>query len=148
MGMTDGKKPPQRKPDKSHWVNLVLTAAFVGFLCYQLGYRQGSLGHQDFTIRTQQAASQKLLEQGGNQAGSAQEVPSAGQPDTLIDLNHADAEELQQLPGIGPERAEAIIRYREENGFFLSTEEVMDVPGIGEGIYEDIRDLITLDYHD
>lgn len=51
---------------------------------------------------------------------------------TEIDLNTAGAEQLCLLPGIGPEKAAAIIAYRETYGGFLSLEEVLEVPGIGE----------------
>lgn len=57
-----------------------------------------------------------------------------------IDLNHADADELTALPGIGPVLAEAIVAYREENGPFRTLEELMRVPGIGESVYQGIRD--------
>ncbi len=56
-----------------------------------------------------------------------------------LDINSASLEELQLLPQIGPTRAEAIIRYRQEHGAFGTTEDIMQVPGIGPGIYERIR---------
>jgi competence protein ComEA len=67
---------------------------------------------------------------------------ATGQP-LLVNINTATAEELAALPGIGPAIAEAIIAYRQDNGFFTTTEQVMDVPGIGESKYEQIRGLIT-----
>lgn len=60
-----------------------------------------------------------------------------------IDLNTATVAELSALPGIGEKRAEAIIEYRTQHGPFTSTGEVMEVSGIGPGIYEQIKDLIT-----
>lgn len=60
-----------------------------------------------------------------------------------IDLNSASEEDLIRLPGIGPVRAQAILDYRERNGFFLTTREIQNVYGIGEGIYDDIADLVT-----
>lgn len=50
-----------------------------------------------------------------------------------IDLNRADAEVLDTLPGIGPRLAERIIALREEKGGFRSTEELLAVKGIGPG---------------
>lgn len=47
-----------------------------------------------------------------------------------IDLNNATREELMTVDGITPEGADAIIQYREENGFFQSVEEIRDLPGI------------------
>lgn len=49
-----------------------------------------------------------------------------------IDLNTADAETLCLLPGVGPEKAKAIIAERESNGRFSSVEDAARVPGIGE----------------
>ncbi|MCD7777972.1 MAG: ComEA family DNA-binding protein [Clostridiales bacterium] len=60
----------------------------------------------------------------------------------LININTADAEELEELPHIGEKTAERIIAYREENGGFLSPEEIMNVKGIGESTYNDIKDNI------
>ena len=60
-----------------------------------------------------------------------------------VDINSADAEELQRLPGIGPVKAQAIIDYRNAYGGFVSVEEIMEVRGIGEATYEKIKDYIT-----
>ncbi len=63
----------------------------------------------------------------------------------LVNLNTADAGRLKTLPGIGESRASDILSYREKNGAFRSVEEIMQVPGIKESIYEKIRDMITVD---
>lgn len=77
---------------------------------------------------------------------SSEPEPSASSDTatTLINLNTATAEELNTLPGIGPARAQAIITYREEQGEFYTIEQVMEVDGIGEGIFEQIREFITV----
>ena len=62
-----------------------------------------------------------------------------------VNINTADAELLQTLPGIGQAKAAALIRYRETNGNFKTTEEIMKVPGIKNAAYEQIRDLITVE---
>ena len=62
----------------------------------------------------------------------------------LIDINIASQAELETLPGIGPTTAQKIIDYREENGPFQTTEELMNVSGIGPGTYERVKDLITV----
>lgn len=62
----------------------------------------------------------------------------------LIDLNTASVEALKTLPGIGDVRAQAIVAHREQNGPFSSTEQVMEITGIGEGTYESIKDLVTV----
>jgi len=59
-----------------------------------------------------------------------------------LDLNLATRTELEQLPGVGPVLAEAILNFRRENGRFHFIEELMDVPGIGEKKFLNIRDLV------
>ena len=61
-----------------------------------------------------------------------------------IDLNTADAADLQRLPGVGPALASAIVDYREANGGFQTVEDLKKVPGIGEKRFESIRDSITI----
>ncbi|TES89062.1 MAG: ComEA family DNA-binding protein [Anaerolineales bacterium] len=62
-----------------------------------------------------------------------------------LDINTATQEELELLPGIGESKAQAIIEYRETNGPFTTIEQIQNVPGIGPGIFEDIKDLIIVD---
>ena len=62
----------------------------------------------------------------------------------LVDLNHASREQLMTLPGIGESKADAIIRYREENGPFSCTEDVMNISGIKNSVYEGIKEEITV----
>ena len=62
----------------------------------------------------------------------------------LVDLNHASREQLMTLPGIGESRADAIVRYREENGPFSCTEDVMNISGIKNSVYEQIKEQITV----
>lgn len=63
----------------------------------------------------------------------------------MINLNTADAGRLQTLPGIGESRAADILSYRERYGGFQTIEEIMQVPGIKESIYEKIKDKIMVD---
>ena len=70
--------------------------------------------------------------------------PDSLLPGEVIDINTADAYDLQRLPGIGEKRAEAVAAYREEHGPFQRPEELMEVSGIGPGIFEDLRDYITV----
>lgn len=59
-----------------------------------------------------------------------------------INLNTASVSELMNLPGIGESKAEAIISYRSEKGTFSKVEDLMQIPGIKEGVYSKIKDLI------
>ncbi len=61
-----------------------------------------------------------------------------------ININTALQEELATLPGIGETLAERIVAYREENGSFKDTKELLNVSGIGEAKWEAIRDLICV----
>ncbi len=64
--------------------------------------------------------------------------------DGLVNINTAGQTDLEILPGIGPSTAANIIAHRDANGPFLTIEAIMDVPGIGEGKFEAIRELITV----
>ena len=61
-----------------------------------------------------------------------------------IDLNHATAEELMKLPGIGEKRAADIIRMREQKGSFNSIEELLEINGISEKLLNSIYDQLIL----
>lgn len=61
-----------------------------------------------------------------------------------ISLNKASLEELDKLSGVGPATAQSIIDYRQKMGGFMSVEEIKAVSGIGEKLYEKIKDEISL----
>lgn len=61
-----------------------------------------------------------------------------------IDINNADVEELMTLEQIGEVRAKEIIAYREENGGFFSTEEILCIDKIPKSVYYKIKDRITV----
>lgn len=82
---------------------------------------------------------QKELEQ--EQAPAAEQT---GTEDGRININTASAAELMSLNGIGEAKAANIIAYREEHGKFLAVEELMNVDGIGEGVYAKVQDKITV----
>jgi competence protein ComEA len=62
----------------------------------------------------------------------------------LININTASIAELDTLPGIGATLAQRIVDYREQNGPFIDTEDIINVPGIGSGNYERFKDMITV----
>ena len=72
-------------------------------------------------------------------------VTIPGAQGSLTNINTASQEELEALPGIGPVLAQQVIEYREANGPFPSIEAIQNVPGIGPGIFEKIKDLITVE---
>lgn len=61
-----------------------------------------------------------------------------------IDINAADEEQLQLLPGIGPVLAQRIVQWRQENGNYEIPEDLLAVEGIGLATLEAIRDMITI----
>ena len=61
-----------------------------------------------------------------------------------MNINTADADELDTLPGVGPATAEAIIEDRESNGEFTCIEDIMRVSGIGEAKFADMQDYICV----
>ncbi|WP_153722279.1 helix-hairpin-helix domain-containing protein [Sporosarcina cascadiensis] len=62
----------------------------------------------------------------------------------LININTANETEFQQLPGIGPSKATAIVKYREANGAFSQLDGLKEVSGIGDKTFEKLEALITL----
>lgn len=68
----------------------------------------------------------------------------SGNKEEKVNINRASKEELMTLSGIGESRAEAILQYRTEHGTFASIEDLKNVSGIKDGIYEKIKDKITV----
>ncbi len=61
-----------------------------------------------------------------------------------VNLNAASADQLEALPGIGPQTAARIVEYRQKHGGFKKIEELMNVKGIGEKSFLKIKPLITV----
>jgi competence protein ComEA len=61
-----------------------------------------------------------------------------------VDVNRASAAELEELPGVGPATAEAIIAHREQSGPFATVDDLLDVRGIGEAKLEQLRHRVTV----
>lgn len=72
------------------------------------------------------------------------EAKQASSSTDLININTADLTELQQLIGIGPSKAQAIISYREENGPFQAIEGLLEVNGFGEKTFEKLKSMIKI----
>lgn len=61
----------------------------------------------------------------------------------LVNINTADLSMLMTIPGIGEQKAKNIIKYREENGLFNEISDITKVSGIGNSLYESIKEYIT-----
>jgi competence protein ComEA len=64
--------------------------------------------------------------------------------DIRVNINTADETTLMSLPGIGKAKAKSIVEYRNKNGSFKTTEDLMKIPGIKEGLFAKIEDLVTV----
>ncbi len=121
---------------------LVLTALFLG-TCAAC-----------FLARRAESAPVRVTATRAEEPSPAQPVPEEDSwPDSLLpgerlSLNSASAADLTRLPWIGQTRAQAIVDWREANGPFLRPEDVMEVKGIGPGIYGEIEAYITVDITD
>jgi competence protein ComEA len=74
--------------------------------------------------------------------GSGTGVAGPGAP--MVNINSAGQAELEQLPGIGPVTAQAILAYRSERGTFSSVDELLEVSGIGDATLADVAPYVTL----
>lgn len=81
---------------------------------------------------------------GSSGSSTAGAGPTDGTPATRTNVNTADVQELQKLPGVGPATAAAIVAQREKSGPFRSVDDLLEVRGIGEVKLEGMRDLVTV----
>ncbi len=94
----------------------------------------------------------RVPEKAGQAAGAAAATKGAGTQGTaagaadggLVNINTADAQQLDALPGVGPAMAQRIIEYREQNGGFQQPEDLKKIKGIGEAKYSKLKDKICI----
>ena len=80
----------------------------------------------------------------GSIDGNSTVIASTSEGQAKININKADENELQNLPGIGPSKAAAILEYRNTNGPFKVVEDLKNISGIGDKTYEKLKDLIVV----
>lgn len=109
-------------------------------------------GQQIYVPTKEEAEKGKAGQPSGGAAdpgtgGAVTEAAGTGetQGSGTVNLNTADSAALQTLPGIGEAKAQAILAYREEKGGFSGTEELMNVPGIKESTFSQIKDKIAVE---
>jgi comEA protein len=86
------------------------------------------------------AAAMLLLLLSSHSTGAQKKHP----PANPVDLNSATAAELEQVPGIGPSTAKAIINFREKSGPFQRVEDVLAIRGISKQALERMRPCLTV----
>jgi competence protein ComEA len=95
-----------------------------------------------------EGAEQPLLSSQPEAPGRAPDLGTPVEAGGPVDINTADQEQLEELPGIGPVTAQKIVDHRQENGPFASIEAIQDVSGIGPATFEKIKALITVGNYD
>jgi competence ComEA-like helix-hairpin-helix protein len=82
-----------------------------------------------------------LLVAGGSLEAQKQKKHPPASP---IELNSASAEQLEQLPGIGPSTAQAIVKFREKSGPFQRAEDLLTIHGMSKAKFEKLRPYVTV----
>jgi comEA protein len=108
----------------------------------------GLLGGQVVFAQQMPGTKQMQTPGAGMAPPKAMQDPSKAMTDPTktmpVDINTADEAALTSLKGIGPEKAKAIVQYRQEKGGFKTVDELKNVPGIGDKTLETLRPLITV----
>ena len=121
------------KVGRAQKILLAVTALFVTFtLAFFIGR---SSVHARITT---ERAPETLVRELPDPEPEPEEAPR-------LELNRASQSELEALPGIGPVLAERIVAWRSANGPFVSVEQIMDVEGIGEKKFSEIRGSIYVE---
>ncbi len=97
-----------------------------------------------FKIGENSAASTGTVQSSGAKNQQTASTKTSSQQKGLININRASQQDLESLPGVGPKTAQAIISYREANGSFGRTEDLLLVKGIGPKKYDAIKGLISV----
>lgn len=84
------------------------------------------------------------IKEKNNNVNNTNTNTNSSNSNSLISINTASKDELMTLSGIGESKAISIIKYREENGLFKSIEDIKSVTGIGDKMFEKIKDYITV----
>lgn len=131
MKQTENTLKETETPSRGKGIWKLLLAVTGCFLCLMIGMHLGSQSSAN-------AAGYVI------QAEIAVPLEETAPPVVPVNINTATAEELDELPGIGPALAEAIIQYRTEHGSFASEEELIQVSGIGESKLAGLAGQITV----
>jgi competence protein ComEA len=122
----------------AHALAVLLLAALLG-----LGTALPLFGHGGSGVPVA-ADSQRSVPPSSRPPDEASPIRSPSTIGGPLNLNTADAETLQTLPGVGPALAERIVAYRWEHGPFRTAEELLRVPGIGPKRWERVRPIVRV----
>jgi len=122
---------------------VLVILAGSGLLIYDR-YHRAKLNSENREIADLRTQNEALRNQLSQQATKNVASASVENQSDKININTADATELDKLPGIGPAKAADIIAYRESKGGFQTIEELKEVKGIGDKTFENLKDLVTV----
>ena len=88
--------------------------------------------------------SDTVDDKGGNEDKISDNINQENEKNQKVNINKASKDELMTLSKIGESKALAIIEYREKNGNFKSIEDIKNVSGIGDKLFEEIKEFITI----
>lgn len=97
-------------------------------------------GQQVYVPAVGEKVPPNILINGSTSEGTTYETKSVQYP---ININTADVAVLDELPGVGPSTAQAIVAYRDQNGPYISISGLEDVPGIGPAKFAALQGLVT-----
>lgn len=117
---------------KAEKAAIALCAAFLIFFAGRYTGTPGRDGYYKISTETHRPAA------------TAAPTRTVFVPDVLVDLNTASLDDLTGLPGVGETRAQAILDYRAAHGPFARIEDVMNVKGVGEGIFQQLEPYVTV----
>ncbi len=112
---------------------ILILVALVSFM--------GGLASAEEKVAEEIATIEKVAEE----AAEAAEKVAEEEANAEVNINTATAEELSTLEGIGEMKAESIIEFRGNHGHFTKIEDLKNVKGIGDKIFEKIKDQITVE---
>ena len=129
---TDTEETKEKNKISDKTVIRLLIAIIIILLIYILGMQAVDILN-NIPYETQVTAEETIIE------NTTEAV------NNKVNINSDNIFELTSLKGIGNAKAEAIIEYRKENGDFISIDELKEVPGIGDSLFEQIKNSITVE---
>lgn len=150
LGMESFSSGQEKGMKKERWIKGGVLYGMLSVCCILTGC---SVSFAGFSPKERQklvlTCEQSLTETSEEQPERAETEMLPGESEETgkqapVNINTAGVEELTLLSGVGESRARAIIEYREQQGPFERPEDIMQIPGIKEGIFSKIKDQIAV----